>query len=98
MQFELHPILSEMKAFYSKPISFNRIKEYRSKLQGNTKDDLVLPITGYNPMAKDHILEKIKALEDLKAEAIMIWVKLILPSLKISKNGNSIKKRRYHKI
>lgn len=71
MAFQLKPILSEIKDFYSKPISSERFKEYISKLQGNTKGDLTLPIGGFNPMAKEHILEKIDELEQLGAEKLM---------------------------
>ncbi|WP_299623499.1 hypothetical protein [uncultured Tenacibaculum sp.] len=71
MKFKLKPILSEMKELYSKPISAERFKEYISKLQGDTKGDLALPIGGFNPMAKNHILQKISELENLRAEAIM---------------------------
>ncbi len=60
-----------MKAFYSKPISTERFNEYISRLQGGTQGDLALPISGFNPMAKNHILEKIKELEELEAEALM---------------------------
>lgn len=45
MKFQLRPILSEMKEWYSKPISAYRFNEYLSKLQGATKEDLVLPIS-----------------------------------------------------
>lgn len=71
MKFKLQPILSEIKQLYSKPPSTDRFKEYLSKLQGDTKGDLSLPISGFNPMAKDHILEKIDELEQLNAETIM---------------------------
>ena len=71
MKFELRPILSEIKGLYLKPISNNRFKEYTSKLQGNSKGDLSLPIAGFNPMAKEHIIQKIEELESLKAEMIL---------------------------
>ncbi len=71
MKFKLRPILSEIKEFYQKPISPARFKEYISMLQGDSKDDLKLPIAGYNPMAKAHIIEKIEELEALNAEALM---------------------------
>lgn len=71
MIFRLRKILSEVKELYSKPASPDRFKAYITKLQGGTKGDLALPITGFNPMAKDHILTKIEALEKLAAEDIM---------------------------
>ena len=71
MRFILRPILSEIKEFYQNPISKDRFKEYLSKLQGDTKGDMVLPISGFNPMAKDHLLLKIEELEHLHTEDIM---------------------------
>lgn len=71
MKFQIRPILSEIKDLYSKPISTERFKEYISKLQGDTKGDLALPISGFNPMAKNHILTKIDELERIGAEEIM---------------------------
>ncbi len=71
MRFQLKPILSEIKDLYAKPISTERFKAYISKLQGGTKGDMVLPIGGFNPMAKEHILQKISELENLNAEIVM---------------------------
>jgi len=71
MKFKLRPILSEIKEFYLKPVSSARFREYIAKLEGDKKGDLVLPISGYNPMAKEHILRKIEALESLDAECLM---------------------------
>lgn len=71
MKFQLKPILSEIRELYQKPISNNRFKEYVAKLQGGTKGDLVLPISGFNPMAKEHIIQKIEELEHIGAETLM---------------------------
>jgi len=71
MRFQLRPILSEMKEFYLKPLSTERFEEYLAKFQGGTKGDLKLPISGFNPMAKEHIIGKIEELENLEAESIM---------------------------
>lgn len=71
MKFRLKPILSEIKDLNSKPISADRFKEYISKLQGDTKGDMSLPIAGFNPMAKNHMLSKIEELKNLDAEYIM---------------------------
>lgn len=70
MKFELIPILDRMIDFYHQPRSFERFKEYLYALQGDTKGDLVLPISGFNPMAKEHIPQKLIRLKDLNAEAI----------------------------
>ena len=71
MKFQLRPILSEMKEFYLKPLSTKRFEDYLTKLQGGTWGDLKLPISGFNPMAKEHIIGKIEELENLEAESIM---------------------------
>ena len=71
MSFQLRPILYDIKELYSKPRSPQRFQEYLAMLQGNTKGDLALPIVGFNPMAKEHILEKIGQLEDLQAEELI---------------------------
>jgi len=71
MPFQHRPILSDIKELYSKPRSQQRFQEYLAMLQGDTKGDMALPITGFNPMAKDHILEKIAQLEALHAEELI---------------------------
>ena len=71
MKFQLRPILSEIKDLYKKPISSDRFKDYIAKLKGSSKSDMQLPISGFNPMAKEHILQKIEELENLDAEKIM---------------------------
>lgn len=71
MPFILRPILSEIKELYTSPISRSRFDIYLNKLQGNQKDNLKLPIMGFNPMAKNHIIQKIEELEKLEAEILM---------------------------
>ena len=71
MHFKLIPILDQMKQLYKMPRSRARFKEYLAMLQGASKDDMVLPIGGYNPMAKDILLEKIENLQAIRAEEIM---------------------------
>ena len=71
MSFQLRPILSDIKELYSKPRSPQRFQEYLAMLQGNTKGDMALPIVGFNPMAKEHIMEKIAQLEALQAEELI---------------------------
>ncbi len=70
MKFELLPIIDKMIDLYEKPRSFERFQEYISILQGTSKD-LVIPITGFNPMAKEHLLDKLAELKDIKAESLM---------------------------
>jgi len=87
MKFQLRPILSEIKELYQESISNIRFKKYISKLQGDTKTDLDLPIAGFNPMAKVHIIQKIEELEHIRTETIM--EKTIASfNLKFPKSGN----------
>ncbi|MEO0895515.1 MAG: hypothetical protein AAFY71_03775 [Bacteroidota bacterium] len=71
MPFELLPILPTMAKIYEMPISRDRFEAYLFKLQGNTKDDMIMPIAGYNPMAKAHVAEKIQHLREMGAEQII---------------------------
>ena len=50
MTAELLPIIETMLDFYQKPRAPERFHAYLQLLQGNTKNDLVLPIGGFNPM------------------------------------------------
>jgi hypothetical protein len=69
MNFELIPILDTMAELYKKPANMDRFNEYIKLLSGNN-NDLEVPIGGYNPMGKEHVLEKINELQSLKAEEI----------------------------
>lgn len=71
MTFEVAPVLSFFEALYQKPPSKKRFEEYIHKLQGPTKGNLNFPIGGFNPMAKEHALQKIKELKSLQAENII---------------------------
>lgn len=71
MKFELIPVLSIMEELYKQPISAERFQAYLSLLQGGTKGDLILPIGGFNPMAKDHVLTKLYELKALQAEELI---------------------------
>ncbi|HMQ59535.1 MAG TPA: hypothetical protein PKE06_02650, partial [Flavilitoribacter sp.] len=70
MPFQLLPILDQMYELYQKPRDFNRFKEYLALLMGDSRDDMELPIGNFNPMAKEHALEKLDELRALKAEAV----------------------------
>jgi hypothetical protein len=72
MTFQLLPILDTMLDFYQKPLNPARFQAYLQLLQGDTKGDLVLPIGGFNPMAKSHIVLKIKELQAIQAEKIIV--------------------------
>ena len=71
MSFELLPIIDKMLDFYQNPRNSDRFQVYLKMLQGDTKGDLVLPIGGFNPMAKEHILEKLEELKALNTEGVM---------------------------
>ena len=63
-----------MKALYGQARSPQRFKDYINKLQGANKGDMSLPISGFNPMAKDHILQKIDELQFLNAEKLIVGI------------------------
>jgi hypothetical protein len=71
MLFELLPTIDIMLALYQKPRSMERFKEYIQLLQGGTKGDLAFPITGFNPMAKEHVVQKLTELKEIGAEKII---------------------------
>ena len=70
MRFELVPIIDTMLDLYEKPRSMERFQEYISILQ-DKKGDMTLPIVGFNPMAKEHILNKLTELKELNAEQVI---------------------------
>ena len=86
MIFQAVPILDKMLELYKMPLSRERFNNYISMLQGNSKGDLELPISGYNPMAKEHINQKIVELQELNAEEI---VKNTLDDINQSKPSNT---------
>ena len=71
MTFELLPIIDKMLELYQKSRNFDRFQDYLNLLQGETKGDLAIPISGFNPMAKEHVLDKLMELKDLCAEQII---------------------------
>jgi hypothetical protein len=71
MKFELLPTIDIMFELYEKPRTVERFQEYLKTLQGDTKGDLAMPISGFNPMAKEHLLNKLTELRELKAEQVI---------------------------
>jgi hypothetical protein len=71
MKFEILPVLNKMVDLYRYPRDINRFKIYMNLLQGNTPGNLAVPISGFNPMAKPHVLDRLMLLEEMKAEEIM---------------------------
>lgn len=74
MPFQLIPYLDQVEELYLQPRSPQRFFEYLSQLQGQSKDEMILPIAGFNPMAKDHVLAKVRELKALDAEGIVTKV------------------------
>ena len=70
MTAELLPIIETMLDFYQKPRTPERFQAYLQLLQGSTKNDLALPIGGFNPMGKEHVSEKLIELQKIDAERI----------------------------
>ncbi len=71
MPFIITPILERMETLYLQPRDRARFETYLQLLQGNSKgEELILPIMGYNPMGKEHVLEKIRVLMDSETEFI----------------------------
>lgn len=56
---------------YEKPRTVERFQAYLDTLQGGKKDNLAMPISGFNPMAKEHLLDKLKELKSLAAEQVI---------------------------
>ncbi len=71
MIFELLPIIDTMLELYKKPIGPARFEAYLKLLEGDTKGDMQLPISGFNPMAKEHVTQKLLELKALDAEELM---------------------------
>ena len=71
MIFELVPIIDTMEDLYRMPLSPARFQAYLKLLQGDTKDDMILPVGAYNPMAKAHVVQKLLELKQLDAERLM---------------------------
>jgi hypothetical protein len=88
MTFELLPTIDIMIDLYEKPRTFERFQEYLKTLQGDTKGDIAIPISGFNPMAKEHLLERLKELKNLGAEQIIEGTLNDLNVNNFSKNSN----------
>jgi hypothetical protein len=90
MPFQTLPTLDTMLDLYEKPRTIERFQEYIKMLQGDSKGDLMMPISGFNPMAKGHILLKINELKSLKAEEIMTETLLELNKTLASERNEDI--------
>jgi hypothetical protein len=71
MPFSLIPLYDQMEALYRQPIAPQRFQQYLYLLQGDSKDDMLLPIAGFNPMGKAHVHQRLQELGELKIESVM---------------------------
>lgn len=71
MKFEHLPVIDTMIDLYQKPRDMVRFKDYLQTLTGGDNNKMELPIMGFNPMAKEHVLEKLIALKALNADKII---------------------------
>jgi hypothetical protein len=71
MRFEHIPVIDTMIDLYQKPRDMARFKDYLQTLTGGNNNNLELPIMGFNPMAKEHILDKLLTLKALNADKII---------------------------
>jgi len=89
MTFELLPTIDRMIDLYEKPRTFERFQAYLKTLQGDTEGDLSIPISGFNPMAKEHLLDRLKELNNLNAEQIIKETLNDLNDQNLSKKSNT---------
>jgi hypothetical protein len=82
--FTLLPVLDSMIGFYKKPPSPARFQDYLNLMTPNRKD-VILPISAYNPMAKEHVLAKLEVLKALNTEGSL---KAVISKVN-EKNGGS---------
>lgn len=68
MRFKLIPILDVMIELYSEPDLSLRFNKYLKLLQGNDANDMQLPISGYNPMSKQNVMDYLLKLREINIE------------------------------
>ncbi|MGD1843996.1 MAG: hypothetical protein ACFB10_01220 [Salibacteraceae bacterium] len=68
MRFKVVPVLAMMAELYGQPRSMERFQSYIAQLTQGSRGDLKLPISGFNPMAKEHARSKLQELLQLEAE------------------------------
>jgi hypothetical protein len=71
MLLKLLPVIDVMIGLYQQPATPERFQTYLKILEGDGKGSFAFPVSGFNPMAKGHILEKLHELKALGAERIM---------------------------
>lgn len=69
MKLEFVPLLQMQRDLYDIPRGWTRFSDYLELMTGGT-DDMVLPLSGMNPMGKPHVAAKLDALIALGAEEV----------------------------
>jgi hypothetical protein len=64
------PLLKTQRELYRLPIGMDRFREYLDTLIDKDADDVKLPLSGMNPMGKDHVPAFLDALMAMDADAI----------------------------
>ena len=70
MKFQLTKTLQKINTLYKRPKTKERFHKYLYLLQGDNKNEMLLPIAGFNPMGKELAANKLEQLIALKAEEI----------------------------
>lgn len=70
MTFQVIPVIDTMLELYRQAPTPARFQQYLKLLQGNSKGDLLLPLGGFNPMAKTYATDRLHELKALGAEEI----------------------------
>ena len=92
MKFELLPVLDCMLNLYQLPANRDRFNEYLKILGTEKGGDLQMPISGFNPMAKTHVIEKLLAMKKLQAETIITeTIEALNSNLDLEKPGSVFK-------
>lgn len=71
MKFEALQVIHQIKALYELPRTKERFERYLYLLQGDSKDEMILPIALYNPMGKELATNQLQQLINLNAEDIL---------------------------
>lgn len=69
MEFQLIPVIDHMLELYRTPPGPQRFHAYLTLLHGDT-NDLSLPLGGYNPMAKEEGIQRLRDLHSRNAEQV----------------------------
>jgi hypothetical protein len=73
MKFVYQPILEKMIQVYQNPRTIEgRFDNYLKVIQGGNKKDMTFPLPFFNPMAKEHVLEKLLKLKVMNFETLMV--------------------------